>query len=561
MTTHPLDALADLHRRLRRGDFGKDLLEVVRTSAKRWQSLPGEDSRLRAQYLVAEVLDYFGFYAEADEHLRDVGPAQRAIVRRKQFHRDADPSISKWRIWVSMAYATSLYRKASYSRALAVLGDCAGALKALDPSTTALFGTRARLAHLRGQALRQRHDYSAAERQFEAAVVFARRRFDLKTPSAELSPQHPSGELSLANPKDFERERLLAHWTIGKCLALGLGWIAYTTGRLSPAAMLLSAGYGLLRGTGDGVHRAYAKLLLGAVARAEAGDEEERLRDAIAVMRDAAQGLEEHPIFSLRASYELALAYSRLKDERPKARSEINRLKDGLGRTHSLSVRARWTSAALVVESRVERLDGDLSRARQLASQAVSQADAAGKSHTEVQAEALIALGETLLAQAVLAENSGRKTQGANCRQDAIDRFRGALSLARDNPKVLAVCNLHLARAYGQRGSLGEALEARAAAKAHEPSIDHGFVRKLAEEVDTEIEARRYFVIDGQAITLKQPAQLRALQAFLVRQGKAYWSSPADLAEQLEIPEKTVRELLRELGLANPPGRPPRSTR
>ena len=110
--------LETLHRELRRGDFGEDLIERVERHARKWRALPAASS-LKALYVCAEVYDYFGHYSDAEKLLRAAGPEQ--LRNLGTLVPPVDLSVWKWRIWVVMAYATSLYRAEQYPATLAAL--------------------------------------------------------------------------------------------------------------------------------------------------------------------------------------------------------------------------------------------------------------------------------------------------------------------------------------------------------------------------------------------------------------------------------------------------------
>jgi hypothetical protein len=534
------NALDEVHRRIRRGDFDESLLATVRQQAATWQAAPSIATQLKGTYVVAEVLDYFGQYAEEWHQLERVGPEQQDFVRKIAARQplEEDLSLSKRRIWVTIAFAMALYRKEEYRDALSALVACRAATDALDPGREMLFGTRARIAHSHGQIRRQLHDYASARREFEDAIVFARRRFVGKTAFAELP--HPSEPAGVFGSAAFEDDRLLAHWTVGKCLALGLGWIAYTTGQLSAAAMLLSAGYTLLRGTGDGLHRAYAKLLLGAVERAAAGDDPQRLAKAIETMEDAKMGLESHPTFKLRATYDLALAYYRLPRCRVDARRAIGELKAGLSGKGQRS--ARWMSTALAVESRIERLEGNLERAETLANRAVACAESAPPEHNAINAEALIALGEVFRDKALEARSHRSKKIDFSS-DHAIDRFEKALALASDNPKIAAVCHLHLARTYCERDAIREAQIEYAAATAVTPIVEHGFVKALADTVAREIRIRNCFFVSADSPSLMRKQLVRDLEEYLLAQAKNRRKTLKEAAKLLGVALTTAKKI------------------
>jgi hypothetical protein len=107
----PLD---DVHPRLRRGDFGNDLLAIVEDNLSTWVRDRDEGRRLKGLYVAAEVFDYFGEYIRAEIVLQDEGP--RAVDDLKKIDAEEDPEIVKRRIWLAVAHAVTLYRKEDYVR-------------------------------------------------------------------------------------------------------------------------------------------------------------------------------------------------------------------------------------------------------------------------------------------------------------------------------------------------------------------------------------------------------------------------------------------------------------
>ena len=553
----------EVHRRIRLGDFCTDLLEAVRRDAAEWRRVDDEAQRLKGLYVAAEVFEYFGAYDEAEASLKPFGEACVRVLRVAEGQQPDEPALlSKRRIWVALAYAATHYRRDDYDRTLETLETCARAVDRLDPAKTGMFATRARVEHARGQVFRQQHRYPEARAAFAAATEFARRRFVARTPDVELHGPAGASLESLRRSDAFVDSRVLADWTIGRCFALGLGWIAYTTGQLTIAESLLSAGYALLRGTGDAIHRAYALLLMGAVKRARAGDDEGQLVSARLMLEDAAKGLGDHSSFALRAAYELALAYYRQPQSRSRARAEIASLKNGLDQTRERS--ARWMSAALVVESRIERLDGDSRRALALAREAVAQAEATHAAHSEIRAEALIAVAEAHLA---VAADTRVARQRSNHLEHAIDRLSAASALARDNPKLSAVCHLHLAAASCRQGSLFDAHRQLAAADALLTLVDHGLLRSMRHHVAAEIERHDCFFVDRATPSLTTDDHMADLEAWLLRQAAARNGRRLDaLAATLGVSTSTIKRRLaallrsnRNVPVLEPPGRPSRT--
>jgi tetratricopeptide (TPR) repeat protein len=481
------------HRRLRRSEFDSELLETVRKNGEKWAGLPSLEQRLKACYVRAEVLDYFGDYDAAAAAVSSVGKAQlqplNDVIRDGWPARDVkEMLVIKRRIWVGLAYGAVFYRQGDYQAARSLLDLCDGA--AVARNAPRLLGTRARLAYSRGQVYRQSQQFVDALRQFELATRLERERFREKTPEAEqASLSAPSFE-SVATPA-FHDARLLAHAVVGKCLALGSGWIEFNSGRLSSADVLVNAGYVLLRSTGDVVHRAYAVLLIGAVKRARVGNQVDGLKRAIAIMEDADRVLSQHRIFALHSSYELLLAYAQHASYRARAYSRLGELKSNLvcgdrwqskGEPWRSKREARWYSQVAIVESRLRRLDAepDLQRSEEAAAAALRAA--AFTQLPAAIAEAELAMGEVRLAQ----RNP----------QQAANRFEKAVAHATHNPKIVAAAYLHWARALCLAGSFEQAHVARAQADSWIHQVEHGFIQDLASSVDSELQKAGLLVED-----------------------------------------------------------------
>ena len=73
--------LVDAHVKLRRGEFDQQLRDLIFAKREAWRTLDDEHERLKANYVVAEVLDYFGEYALAGECLKKTGPDQLETLK------------------------------------------------------------------------------------------------------------------------------------------------------------------------------------------------------------------------------------------------------------------------------------------------------------------------------------------------------------------------------------------------------------------------------------------------------------------------------------------------
>lgn len=517
----PDDVLERSHAAIRQGCFTPDLIDVVRIHGPQWRQWAQGARRLQSAVVSAEILDYYGRYREAERVLSDYGynfPSLLASLKRGA----AQPQ-TKRKLWVGLAYAQTLYRAEHYSDTRSVLADCADVLDAVDPYQTQFFGTRARLATLVGQVLRQVGDYNEALRQFTASIIFANRRFWQKTPFAELTSPDTRivAKFSDIDAATFETNRRLAHWTIGKNLALGIGWIHYATGRLTDASMCLGTGTALLRPLHDSIHRAYCKLLMSAVTRAQCAHEPEQVKKVLGSIQDAALGLSKHHVYRMRAHYELAVAYLYTGDLQLAARA-IDSLKGFLSQASGTAYRsARWTCNALVLESRLERLRSNTDGAERVARQAMRLARQKDQRSCEI--AALIACAEAL-------KEGGRPSD--------LDQAVGCLEEARasavSNPKTGAVCTLHLCEAHVARGHVDRARsELNRWYTEYRPVVEHGFVRHLAEQVQGRWPTDGNFVLSGTNLRLNQ---LRLAQT---------------LIQTVETPGRRAAEKARLLGLKN----------
>jgi tetratricopeptide (TPR) repeat protein len=475
----PLATLGRCHDALREGSFNRHLLTTVRQHRDAWLTAKEVDL-LQGAVVTAEVFDYYGKYRQAETALAQYGYPLSELkrrVRRITSSRTPGPTFKR-ELWVVLAHAQGMYRDEEYKEVRDVLGLCSEALMALDPEQKTFLGTRGRLAYLEGQVHRQLGEYDAGLRRFGESIEFSWRRLRQKTPFSEfVAPDRLAHDATPENERlqQFDHAQRLATWTIARCLAIGIGWIYYVTGGLSDASRCLAVGLTMLRSTTDSVHRAYCELLMGAVARARA-DDPKMLQNALATMLSAADGLKDHPLFRLRAGYEIAVAHVHA-GELAKAALAISAMENSLGsRGPGTGGRSlRWTSQVAILKSRLLRSKRDFGGALAAAQQAHDAA--ADTQQSTLVTEALI-----VMAEAEIEEGSS----------DALDRALLHLSearlLSRENPKTGAVSALHIARAQAKRGRLEEARdEYRRWEFEFRHRVEHGFVRRLAGDVRTSL--------------------------------------------------------------------------
>jgi len=495
-----MSELERLHKKLRRAEFDNKLLEEVVKHDSEWRQLEASDAfaYLQGRSVVAETFDYFGRYGDAAESLSACdGQELDQFVRKGEDVPGSTTPLLKRRIWLHMSLAQVDYRNEHYDDAVRKLDSCEQAVKLLDPSNKQLCGTRSRIAYIRGQVLRQKGEYQEARQSLVESITWARRRFVMKTPFADLSEPANSPRTFTADQQvAFDQARLLASSGIGRAQAMGLGWIEGTLGNLAASEMLLNAGYSLLRCTGDWIHRAYCILLLGVVLRARARDNQVSLLDeAKDLMLDAKHGLCDHP-YRLRASYELSQVYVRLGDTRSAVR-EIDEAIKYLPQKDDPR-KSRWECNIKIVQSRIERMVGNYDRAERFANEAIRLAsgrdtDRPTSGYKEAWVEARIAHGEALLALSTVPAKAESRKQLV---EQALNAFAWARHRSAPNPKVVAVCGLHAARAHLMLGSVREAWVGWSAwddnLRCH---VQHGFVQSLADDVKTRIDDESTFFV------------------------------------------------------------------
>jgi tetratricopeptide (TPR) repeat protein len=550
-----LRQLNDCHDKLRHAQFDTALLHRIDKFDHAWKGLKqtNRTAYVQGRCVVAETYDYFGRYSSAAEALSgdDPNELEKLLPTASKLSTEAR-GLWKRIIWLVMAKAQIKYREERYMDAAELLELCNQATESLDPQAHALFGTRARLAYFFGQITRQRGLYPEAKRWFSQAVAWATKRFVADTPFVEII--EPVDQV-LALPKRvqrrFDHARLLATWTIGKAQALGLGWVDLTTGNLASADIHLNAGYAMLRTTADWIHRAYSMLLLGVVERARAGNQPAGLNDAITRMREAKEGLSDHP-FKLRACYELAQAYLRLRAT-DDARREIDEMLSGLpSDERSGSKQRRWRCNGTIVKSRVERIAGNLDQAENLARCAerwAARADQELKSdrHSEPWVEAVIARGEVLVERARLSTAE----RASQILKEALRCFEVARDHGSANPKTVSVCRLHLARVRFRLGEHRKAKEEYASALESSATVEHGFVRSLAHDVANEIRTDDSFFISSNlsftdlssasAQTLTADAAEARLHEFLARRAEELMGTKQKGSDLIEVDPRTAR--------------------
>ena len=200
-----------------------------------------------------------------------------------------------------------------------------------------------------------------------------------------------------------------------------------------------------------------------------------------------------------------------------------------------------------MLESRVERLEGRIAKARQRAEKAVEEAKATGDQHGELRAEALIALGEAHASEGEAATKAKQSGRARDSWTGAVQQFIHALKLSANNPKIAAVCHLHLAATHIAQGAQFEAHRERDAASPYLAVVEHGFVKALSESVDKDLSKSEVLVIDLSRGSLNKDHRTFETEAFLIKRAFAKTSSLAEAARLLGMKEGGLRRAITRL--------------
>src|SRR6266849_3627409 len=317
--------------------------------------------------------------------------------------------------------------------------------KLVTGSSKCLF-TQSRIWYSVGLVHRQNYKYEIAKEAFIKSIEFA--WSELQSKDAYDTPQ--KARETRNQPAKYLRARALTDFCVAKSLALGLGWIFFTESALEIARSFVIAAKILLAGTKDRIITGYVNVIYAGIQRSEHADDEQALGEAIKELQNSYNLFskndehEMHAAYKMRAALELALAH--LQGFQCGGLPDLNALnvaEDFAKEGESLAGSdERWMCNNLVLQSRIHRLRGRADLALDAARVALEK----GNKEVFLRIDAWIAQGEA------------RAASSPPDHRGAIDDFSKALDQGRQNPKVSAVCHLHLAKMYLALGDVRSAV-------------------------------------------------------------------------------------------------------
>jgi tetratricopeptide (TPR) repeat protein len=456
------------------------------------------EETLRACSLIAEVRDYAGQYPEAQDAIKQVG--LRAFSQLKDFLRESSSAYyannyQKEQSWACLHWGMHHYRLHNYEYALDAFTVAERSLRRIHKQL-ACPGSLARALYCLGLVAREEHRYNEARTLFSSSVEMAGQQ--LRT-------------LTLDDPR---RKAVL--YNIGKCLGLGMAYVAFAQSAHSEANTHIVAARLLLEGRNVSFIHAYVDFLHAATQLSAHGDSIGDVSQSMEQVKAAYQKLggdeailqsntigrsrNGHTAYALRAANELASAHlrhlrlSKRLNNLSAAQADFEQAIAYLNLVRSCettrTIEKRTYCNAWILESRAYRENSHgeepSAETRAAIETAIEQAASVGSGLDFSRIDSHIAAGE---AHYFL----------KNFKQ-AIDAFNAARAERRaaTNPKIIAVCELHLARCHLAAGEAGKALDCFASWEgAGSYGLENSFIRELSTEVRQRLEkANEPFKVD-----------------------------------------------------------------
>lgn len=330
------------------------------------------------------------------------------------------------------------------------------------------FGTQAILSYHLGSVYRVLEDHTLAEETYTQTLDLLYKREEAR---------------------DDHRDRLFTIRRQAMTIGIGYGWVNATRGSLRRAENSLVTARSLLAGINDPIVPPFIELLLGTIKRCRAGTKRTKLLEAVELLIKAKDTLAKNKQARHipRACWELSLAYDLLEnfDESKKYLEQVATYADKVGHQ-------KWQINVRILRSRSLRRQKQYERALEEAESAVEKAK--DFNSTLPLTDAYITRGEAKFA---LVQDRNEFPQSyAEARKDfelALEKTGAPRVGEKDaglptNPKIVAVCELRIAQCFVRDGDEAKARSHFASWDILRGSVEHEWVRELAEKVKREIE-------------------------------------------------------------------------
>lgn len=488
-----------------------------------------EVSYLKVKSMLAEAYDYFGVINSSDE-LRAEGAKVFDQLKVVDVVHPNDRQINRERIRFCLNHANAFfYREYKFDLAKERVLWCRDFIteRLREEQCFPCHGTLAQAEFYLGNIYRRLNQYSQAEECFVRAIGFYYERAKRKKDEYGTDP---------SKFEILQEDLAFSRYKLAICLGIGMGWVSFTKGNLREAIHhnILPARV-LLMGTEDRLHTAYLDLLFNAATRSADGRRGMNLSAAIENITRAYEVFREHKHIhhAGNALLELSLAYF-YNDNLLEAQAILARLEMELRGADE----SRWRCPRLLIASRIRQRLGDYIEADRLVSHALVYASETKQIPYHI--EALIVRSETSI---LLGRMDSARADLSRALELNVD------GKGQSNPKVEAICYLHLARSYALDHNGRDAERYFARWKQLEQRVEHGVIRQMARDIEKEIEClRRDFVIRADTDNLSYGDHLKALQRFLVNQAMQRGQTIQEATKTLKISRQTLHQWQKEKG-------------
>lgn len=530
------DLLDNVKTALKQGwppnELRDNLKKLDRVVAAHRRSLRSKDELryLKSQCIMAEAYDYIG---DSELAKKAAYEGQEILDQLKKLNANdqIDRKIVRERIRLCLDYAHVLfYRTYKYDEALDTVIWCRDFViqRLQNQKDFPCFGTLAKAEHNLGRIYMRTNEYEEAEVCFARSIRHYRSRAERMRDELREDRRRLEEELSFSDHKS------------GICLGLGLGWTNFLRGRLKTALNSnVEPARSLLGRTKDAIHTAYLDLLQGSVERALAGRRKKgELQEAVRIINRAYDVFEkyEHGAYMARAAFELSLAYYHSGD--------LDEAEAWAAKVEAASEKIRdprWRCQTSIVRSRIARTLGNHEKAEEIASVALDSAKETNQVLCQI--EARIALGEarTLLGRIDDARTDFKEALKLNASPGSDGEKKQA------NPKIEAVCELHLARCDTRERKVRPAEMHFARWRELRGQIEHEIIHEMALEVEEGIQdLKKDFSIPEHTDNLTYFTRKRELQQWLVERAVSRGATTVQqIADPLNVTRTTIHEWAR----------------
>jgi len=432
----------------------------------------------RANTLLYELHDIFHVNSKIKEEVMKVGERLQdqlyAISAGWEEKADITPDerrLIKEKVIYVAGRANELKRAGELERSLKLfLWLLDFTTEKLKTDRTPLLGIRANLSYHVASVYRLLEQHDLAEEKYTKTLNLLHERTKLR------------------RENDYEDH----FFTVRKqamAVGIGFGWVNLTRGFLRRAENALTTARSLLARSSDPIIPSYIELLYGTVMRCRAGSDKEKLQDAIKVLRSALSEFEKHKHtrYHPRACWELSLALH-LAGKPEEAQAYLDTVAEYAKKTKH----PKWQTNVFIQQSRIFRGQGEYQKALKEAKLAVEKADSCKSMLPLI--DAYITRGE---ANFYIIQNKGQYDSNYSvARADFEHALNLLLKLGQSerktelpsNPKIASVCHLRIAQCYTRENDAAKAREHFAAWEVLRSTVEHEWVRELAEQVKNEIE-------------------------------------------------------------------------